>query len=233
MATDRELFLEQRIRQWLGEAQQEFDVVLVIWNQLAPGRFAMASAVTDGSIGDLETWKKLFDEWKVSRLLDVTVTVLRHSEACDPLDIRRLGAEGTHPAEIDWALRWERIAGMPQVHDALLHSRPVAAKGLQFCVTHVIEDEELRAANCRALVDYPFKVDIEIDRWMPLLLAACNGRRPGVELRELMCRQGHIPANSAPEKFAALLAAMVAHGFVVVPEFASPEPLRAAMAAAG
>jgi methylase of polypeptide subunit release factors len=230
MASDRDLPLEQRIRQWLGGAQTEFDVLLVIWSELDPAKFALATTVKEGSLEDLDTWKKLFEEWKVAKMLDVSITLVRHAEACSPLDIRRMGGERSRPPEVDWLLRWQRIAGLQQVHEALLGSRPVAAESLKFVVTHIIESNELRAESCRASVQYPFQVDVEIDRWMPLLLAACSGQRTGLELYDLMRQQEHIPADTEPAKFAALLAALVSSGFIVVPEFAPPAIVRAAAA---
>jgi SAM-dependent methyltransferase len=230
MATDRDQPLQERIRGWLGEAQAEFDLALVIWNRLDPARWATASALRDRSVDDLDQWKKLFEEWRVDRLLDVSITVVRHAEACAPLDVRRLGDERSGPAEVDWLLRWQRVASLPQVHNALLRASPRAAEGMRFTVSHVIEDGELRAADCRAAVSYPFQVDIGVDRWMPLLLTACDGRRTGAELYDLMRRQGHIPAETPPEKFAGLLAEMVSQGFVVVNQFAPPEVLKAAAA---
>lgn len=188
----------------------------------------MATAVKHGSITAPDRWKKLFEVWKVQSMLDVSVTLVRHAETCTPLDIRRTGAEGTHPPELDWILRWQRVATLPQVHQALLHSRPIVAEGLKFVVTHVIEAGELRAANCRASVHYPFHVDVEMDRWMPLLLAACNGQLTGTELYESMRQQGHVPVETQPEEFAALLAALVSSGFIVVPEFAPPAVVKAA-----
>jgi hypothetical protein len=128
---------------------------------------------------------------------------------------------------MDWLLRWQRVAGLQEVHQTLLQSRPIAAEGLQFVVTHIIEASELRAQSCRASIQYPFRVDVEIDRWMPLLLAACNGQRTGHELYELMRQQEHIPAETEPVKFAALLAALVSSGFIVVSEFAPPAVIQA------
>ncbi|MGA3127071.1 MAG: class I SAM-dependent methyltransferase [Candidatus Korobacteraceae bacterium] len=230
MASDRELALEQRIRQWLGEVQAEFDVLLVIWERMDPVKFAVASAVKDGSLEDLETWKKLLEEWKVQTMLDVSITMVRHAEACVPLDIRRSGANRSRPPEADWVLRWQRISGLPQVYEALLRSCPIAAESLKLVVTHVIEADELRAAYCRANVEYPFHVDVEIDRWMPLLLAACNGQRTGLELFEMMRQQEHIPAETEPAKFGALLSALVSSGFIIVPEFAPPAAIKTVMA---
>ena len=92
------------------------------------------------------------------------------------------------------------MAALPEVHQALLRSRPIAAEGLKFVVTHVIESGELRAAQCSASVQYPFHVDVEMDRWMPLLLAACNGRPTGMELYEIMRQQGHVPVEAQPEE---------------------------------
>ncbi len=231
LASDREQPLERRIRGWLGDAQAEFDIVLVIWNRFDPARWATASAVRNRNVEELDTWKKLFQEWRVDRFLEVSMTLVRHAEACAPLDVRRLGDERSRPAEVDWLLRWQRVASLPQVHQSLLHSTPLAAEGLRFSVSHVIEDGELRAADCRASVHYPFQVDIEVDRWLPLLLAACDGRRSGSDLLQMMRQQGHIPADTPPEKFAALLASLVSYGFVVVSEFAPPALLQAAATA--
>jgi hypothetical protein len=175
MASDRAFPLEQRIRQWLGDAQTEFDVLLVIWSELDPAKFALATALKESSLEDLETWKKLFEEWKVRNMLDVSVTLVRHADACEPLDVRRMGGDRSSPPEMDWLLRWQRVAGLQEVHQTLLQSRPIAAEGLQFVVTHIIEASELRAQSCRASIQYPFRVDVEIDRWMPLLPAMGRG----------------------------------------------------------
>jgi len=227
MASDRDLALEQRIRQWLGDAQTEFDVLLVVWGELDPAKFALATSLKEKNLEDLETWKKLFEEWKVRNMLDVSITLVRHAQACAPLDIRRMGSNRSRPSEVDWLLRWQRIAGLQEVHQTLLQSRPIAAEGLQFAVTHIIEAGELRADSCRASIQYPFNVDVEIDRWMPLLLSACNGQRTGLELYELMRQQEHIPQDTEPAKFATLLAALVSSGFIVVPEFAPPAVMQA------
>jgi methylase of polypeptide subunit release factors len=230
LGSDRQRPLEQRIREWLGDAQAEFDLLVVVWSRFDPGKFASSVVLKDGSPQDLATWKKLFEEWKVEALLDASVMLVRHAEARAPLDVRRTCSPRSRAAEADWLYRFQLVSGLPQVHEALLRSRPRAADGMKFLVTHVIEDGELRAAAARCTVEYPFNVDVKIDRWMPLLLAACDGSRSGMELYDSMRRQGHIPADTPPQKFAALLAAFVSSGFVVVEEFAPPAALKATAA---
>jgi hypothetical protein len=222
VATDREAPLEQRLRQWLGEAQTEFDLLLVIRSQGEPREFVMSAALRDGNREDVAVWQKLFREWKIQRMLDLSITVVRHAEACAPLTIRRLGGEHSRPAEADWLLRWERIASQPQTCEALLKTRPVATQNLKFLVTHVIKEGALQVTECQATVQYPFQAEASVEGWMPLLLAGCNGRATGLELYERMRQQGYLPPDTLPQRFGALLAAFVAQGFITIEEFALP-----------
>jgi hypothetical protein len=42
----------------------------------------------------------------------------------------------------------------------------------------------------------------------------------------MMRQQEHIPAETEPAKFGALLSALVSSGFIIVPEFAPPAVIR-------
>jgi hypothetical protein len=231
MATDRDHPLEQRIRGWLGDAAAEFDLLLVVRRQLAPASFAAEVALKNGVAQDFETWKKLFASWQVEKMLDVCITIERHAEQRTALTVRRsVGAEAG-AAEADWLLAWERMAAKGQIRGALLQSRPIMSPHLHVAIVHRIEQGKLQVVDCKGAVQYPYNVEAELDNWMPALLAACNGRVTGMELFEHMRQNGSIPADAPPEKFGALLAALVARGLIYVEEF-SPPALRTMAASA-
>jgi hypothetical protein len=222
MATDRDVALEYRIRQWLGDAQAEFDVLVVITRQLDPSVFAAEVALKDGNTGDFDTWKELFTSWKVERLLDVCVTIERHADARAALTLRRSAPQKAGGGEAQWLLRWERIAGRPEVHQALLQACPVVSPHLQLAMVHRVQEGSLVVAECKAAVDYPYNVDAAVEPWMASLFDACDGRSTGMALFERMRRESHIPEDTPPLKFGALLAVFISRGFVYVEDFAPP-----------
>jgi SAM-dependent methyltransferase len=222
MATDRDRPLEQRIREWLGDAADEFDLLLVVRRQLAPASFAAEVALKNGVAQEFETWKKLFASWRVEKMLDICITLERHAEQRDALTMRRsVGAEAG-AAEANWLLTWERMAAHGRVGEALLQTRPIMSPHLHLAIIHRIEQGKLQVVDCKGAVQYPYNVEAELDNWMPALLASCNGRVTGMELFEHMRQNGNIPADAPPEKFGALLAALIARGLIYVEEFAPP-----------
>ncbi len=232
VATDRKTALEDRVREWLGEAETEFDILLVVWRELAPVNFAAETALKGGGAEEFETWNQLLSEWEVERMLDVSLTIQRHAEARPAITLRRTASQQTSGAEADWLLDWERVATTPEAYQRLLASCPRTSEHLQVAMVHRMQEGELRVAHCKAATAYPFTVEVTLDPWMPLLLASCNGRITGLQLYEAMRGAGHIPADAPPEMFAALLAAFVSRGFIYVEEFAPPA-LKPAAAAAG
>ncbi len=233
VATDRSKPLEDRIREWLGESEGEFDLLMVVWRQLDPVNFAAEMALKGGGGEEFDTWKGLFGEWGVEKMVDVSLTLQRHAEARAALSLRRSGALQTSGAEADWLLDWERIATTPQVYHRLLAAYPRTSEHLQLAVVHRMQEGELRVSDCKAAVLYPFNIEATLDPWMPMLLASCNGRITGMQLYETMRAAGHIPADTPAEMFAALLAAFVSRGFIYVEEFAPPALRTAAAAASG
>ncbi|MFB3815807.1 MAG: methyltransferase [Terriglobales bacterium] len=232
MATDRDAPLEERLREWLGEAHSDFDILVVVWKQLDPVNFAAEMGLKGGGGDEFETWKKLFTEWRVERLLDVSITLRRHAEALVPLTLRRSGGSDTAAGEADWLLDWERIMASGHVYQHLLPLRPRISQHLQVAVVHRMQEGELRVADCKAAVDYPFNIEASLDPWMPTLLAACNGTLSINELCEVIRQTKNIPADTPPERFAALVAAFISRGFLYLDEFAPPRLRPAPKAAA-
>lgn len=210
LATDRDQPLEQRIRGWLGKSEAQFDIVLVIWNLLQPMEWAKEAVARDGRKKDLDTWKQLFRKWHVNRLLDVSITIARHDQEPSPIDVRRLGGEGSRADEIEWLLRWERSSSSNRTRSWLRQVKPRIAKGVRI--------HRASKGTWKVRAEYPFVVSFEVHPWIRRLLGLCNGRRSGAELYETMRRKQQIDVNVSRDEFADALAELVSYGFVVVPE---------------
>jgi SAM-dependent methyltransferase len=224
MLTDRETPVEQRLREWLGPSHSEFDVLVVVRRQLEPINFAAEVALKNGDAGEFETWKQRFAEWKVSRMLDVCITLQRHPAPGQvALTLRRTGTDESTSAEAEWLLAWERLSARPEIYGAMLRARPIMSPRMQLAVIHRPANRVLRPEACNALVKYPYTAESEVDGWMPALLAECTGEATGLELFEKMQQCGNIPPETPPEKFGAFLAASVSRGLIYVEDFPLPK----------
>jgi hypothetical protein len=232
MGTDREQPWEDRLRNWLGDAQKEFDLLVVVVSEASPAGFAAETALKEGSAEDFEVWKQRFEEWKVQRLVYGSITIQRHREECIPLTFRRSRGAFSGAEEAMWLMRWERVANSAKIADLVLDACPVASPYLQLAALHRVEERELKLATCKAAVAYPYEIDIEVPGWLPMLLVACDGRTRGMEIFERMRQEGAVPLQVLPEQFAAMLASLVSRGFAYFKEYAPPA-LRATAAGAG
>ena len=83
LATDRENeTLEQRIRTWLGEAQNDFDVFVILnGSDKRPDSILKAIAEAKGRLGDFGPRTKLYDQLKVQSVLYGIILLERHESA--------------------------------------------------------------------------------------------------------------------------------------------------------
>ena len=80
LATDRENeTLEQRVRKWLDEARDEFDLFVVLnSSDRRPDSILKAVAEAKGKLGDLGPRTKLYDQLKVQNVLYGVIVLERH-----------------------------------------------------------------------------------------------------------------------------------------------------------
>lgn len=225
MGSDRELPYERRMRDWLGESHAEFDVQLVVKNQMEPMQFGMQNVLKhDDSNADLGKWRQLFRQYHVRKLLFGTMTIRRLEESRKCFTVRRMGGERSTRAEAEWLSRVEAALATDDAAETVLQWRPRLASTPSLLVRHTVEDGEFTPSHYEVQTQYPFLTDAEMPAWSAVFLARCKGERTTAELLEDLKSDGYVQKQVAPKDFATLVASFISLGFLEVVEMPLPNP---------
>lgn len=224
LGTDREgSTFDQRLRQWLGAAEAEFDIALFVSKNLEPSRFAMDSAVRR-STGQAEVnqWKALFGKLGVKEIVTGTVVVQRRTTRRPVFTIRRSLSSQATSAAIESVLRWETACLTPGLREASFAAKPIASPRVQLLVRHAMRDGDFVPQDFSLFCDYPFFMDCKVQPWMAQLLSFCDGSRSIHDLYAECKASGWIVPETPPREFLGLIGSFVSGGFLRVEEITTP-----------
>jgi SAM-dependent methyltransferase len=199
--------LEQRMREWLGDAHTEFDIAIVVRDIVQPEEYAIGSVMTmSRRMEDYEAYMKRFKEFELERLVYCNMLIERKTEESDPLTLRRSLGKTCTSAELEWLIRSQRE--LPALR--LEGCTPVMASGLQLLVRHHFESGELRPVEYLVGTTAPFSEDVSCPPWVARLVAACDGKHTSEQIYAYLREQGPIQ----PHEFEAALKRLIAIGAV-------------------
>lgn len=214
---------EQRIREWLGEKHQEFDVALFALIILEPRQFALEETINkNGGREQFAQWEKLFAKNDVHELAIGIVIVQRHTDQRPSFTIRRTIGTATPAAALEWAMRWEAEMQREGAAQRLLQAKLMATPGIQVIVRHILRDGEISPENFTLSIELPFATDCKAQPWMALLLPRCDGKTTVADLFEIAKQNGWIVPETPAVEFSRLLATLISGGFLQTEEFRLP-----------
>lgn len=218
MVTEREdQSLEQRVRQWLGAPEQEYDLALVTRKSMDPDQFAVGQLLKGGgNAGDTLKFKALFRELKVTALTYAMIILQRRSSVRKTFTVRRQVGPRTSRVEHQWLLSWETAAMQATSNDLVLQRRLQVSSRCEMLALHRIQDADWAAAGYKLRVDHPFDMEMEMEPWIGLLLPRCNGKLTGSELFAALIKDRVLQPNTPVEEFAALLKVLISGGFLQI-----------------
>ena len=229
MGSDREdNTWERRIRSYLGEDENEFDIGVFVVRTLDPDEFAVRAVVnSENPPQDLREFKRLFSRLGMRQMVYAVLLIQRRSEIRPVFTIRRQNSATTTIAEIMSSMKWETDRLTPNVNERVLQSWVRANPGAELRVKHTLSAEEgWQPAEYMLRTSHPFSMEARTDPWAPFLLAACDGAHRAIEHYEGLRVQEVIPDTTAPEEFAEAIGVLVSGGLLelsAVP-FAGPSP---------
>jgi hypothetical protein len=216
MATDRDKPLELRIRDWLGEAQSEFDVVLVVRQLRSPVEYSAEAIIRyQGTADDIRAWREYFKELKVSQFVYSFITIQRHATRRAPFSVRRQTGPKTGPKEHAWLMDWETSLAERGL-DPVLSLTPRTVAGVRMRSEHQLTPDGWAADSLSIQTTHPFNMDLDCDPWAAHLLACADGSQTTVQLLERLKQDGAMRADTPPLEFARLVAMLISGGFLEV-----------------
>ena len=205
---------EARIRKWLGEKTNEFDVGLFVRSEMEPAVQALNDVIRGrGSVEGVQRWKEVLKVLKIVNFVFGGTFIYRHGENRAGLTVRRSAGKNSGLKEIETLMEWERIVARGQDVEVLRSARLRTASECRLNATYVLHEGNWTPEKQRLLIDEPFKMELEAPGWTLELLAACDGNRTGQELFESFKAQEVLEPNTSFEQFAEILRLLVSGGF--------------------
>jgi SAM-dependent methyltransferase len=224
MGTDRENSkLEQRIRSWLGESQDQFDLMLVAHGLLPKEVFLkhVAEQTVPTSI-PAGPDRELLDALKVTAVFYGAVVIERITGSRPPATDRVCKGRTDNGEAIDWFVRWTTAAAAPDFDHFLLGSRPHAAPQSRLTIEHTVRNRALVPSHFQLRSDYPFLLDTACPPWLAMLVNLSNGRKPLAEIIGDLRRMNVVHPEVTPSQLLPDIRMLLARGVLELEEFPLP-----------
>ncbi|PYT16341.1 MAG: SAM-dependent methyltransferase [Acidobacteria bacterium] len=222
MGTDRDQPFEQRLREWLGTEESEFDVAFVNRNTRTPREYAAEALIRNrGQVEDIKAWREMFEQLHVKTLAYGLVVIQRRNRMRPVFTVRRQTGRQSGPAEHEWLVEWETAAVAGEA-DRILAARPRASKHTHLRVENRLSDGEWVAEAYHLETEYPFSMELRAQAWTAYLLTCADGSRSAAELLEKLKSDGALHPETPPHQFARMLEVLVSGGFLEIDNFRLP-----------
>ena len=216
LGSDREQPFEQRVRQWLGDARDEFDVALVTRRHRTPEDYTTEVVLRKGgSIDDLRTWRQQLRQRGVRRFAYGFLTVQRRDHSRPVFTVRRHAGPQTGALEHASLLEWETSLATDGA-EHLLSRRVRTRANVKLRTEFHVAPQGWEPDSYALQTDYPFDTEMQAQAWTAHLLASADGSATAAELLEKLKAVGSLSAATPPPEYARFLALLVSGGFLEV-----------------
>jgi len=216
MGSDRQHPFEQRLRDWLGPAEREFDVAFVNRLTRTPREWTAESVISkNGSVSDIADWRSFFESLHVSALVYGLVMIQRRAQNRPVFTVRRQVGSQTGPPEHARLFEWE-TAVLTHGPAWLLGLHPRSAPGIRFHVEHRLAGGEWVPDSYQLEADHPFASGLAAQAWTGHLLTCADGSLTAAELLERLKSDGALHPETPASAFAEMLATLISGGFLQV-----------------
>jgi len=214
---------EQRVRAWLGEAQSEFDILVIVRQPQSPADAAMHYAVKSKAGGQAaHQMREALRNLGVQSMVYGWMIIQKREDVRPVFTTRRSIGPNSGRSEISWLLNWETAAVKPEFIEVLAESYPVPGPSFELHTIHRMKDGDLLPEQFSLHTEYPFSVDCRVQPWMSFLFPQCDGKLTVRQLLEF-CKQNNFVHPETPlAEFAKLLMVFISGGFFEVEGFKLP-----------
>jgi len=216
---------EQRLRGWLGESSDDFDVAVIERRPQEPKEAALIYAMRSrGGDKAFNVMRDNFSALGIESLSYGWIIIQRKMETRKVFTVRRSAGPRIGREEIAWLLKWETFAARPSAFEDLQDMIPVARPSLQLRAIHRMKEGDLVPDQLDLHIGDPFAMNCRVDPWVVYLIPLCNGQSTVRQLCETCKADGLILPDSPPGEFASFISLLISGGFLEVADYRPPKP---------
>ena len=213
MGSDREgETFERRIRKWLGEHGEQFDILMGCDFAQPPSEFLPTSKTPEE-----RTYRQgLYEQTKTTAVVYGSVVMRRKKRPGPAVTMRMfLGAKATGK-DLDFLLDWKAAAAAPDIAAKLWNLRPRLGADGEMRTIHRVRDGQLIGEEFELHTNGAFASKGKVPDWVAQVVAECDGSLTWAERFERLHEEGRIPAGVGREEFGRVLTMLVCTGFLEV-----------------
>jgi len=209
---------EARLRSMLGEAEGEFDVLLVTERLFQPTDYYFRLALSGrAELGEVVRRHEVFQRLEVERLVYGSVLIQRRAEARPAFTARRQAGSATGIAEAEWLLGWEAAATAADPTVLLADARPEVSPGCRMRLGRVFEGGAWAPDDCVLTTGSPFALEARCPPWAAAVVEGCDGRTTVRGLHGRLRESGAVPDTLGEAEFAKFVRSLISGGFLRLP----------------
>jgi SAM-dependent methyltransferase len=218
MGADRENeSFEARIRKWLGERHEEFDLVLISDSLKTPADYiAFVVAQNIAPPEEAQFLRELWIDNHTEYVFRGPVLIRRHAGGRAAVTARTQAGKEMKRQHLEWLLDFESSLREPEGLARLLETRPKIALGCEMIVHHREDGGRFIPEVFKFENKSPFNAGCQVQGWLAQTVAGCEGTRTWREYFDQLQARGEIPPDAAPEQFARMLGALVSSGILAL-----------------
>jgi hypothetical protein len=211
--------VEERVKDWLGSAADEFDVVFATEKVLSVDEVVQKLRKNVGSMDTpaAESIRERLMAAATRRFVYGALVIERCAGASSPKPGRISMRSGADAAGLERVLAIRRFRRQPGFESRLADTRPALAKELELRARHGVREGELVPLEFVFAADTVLPSALRVDGFVVPLIARLNGQHTPREVFDYAAANGELPEGFSFEAYLRLLAAMWEEGLVEVP----------------
>jgi hypothetical protein len=202
---------EQRLRKWLGAAENQFDIAIAVDSVQTPQE-SIATSIAHGNttIDELTFFRDLWKGTDTETLVHASVLIRRHDGSRQALTVSCQTGDGFEGRHLQWLLEWQVATHGPGGLDTILATRPRLSPFCRLHANYSVHEGQLVPDEFVLESVGPLKGRCKCPQWLVAMASECDGSRTVSELFDRLQAGGQLPPEAGLPEFAGMLAALVA-----------------------
>lgn len=204
---------ELRVREWLGEQRDEFDVVVAVTSAEHPSEYYFKSAINgERSFEDAEQRHTTLKALQVERLVYCSFVIERHATPRPPATARVVRSPKTTGRELEQYADWMARREAADRDARMLAAFPRIDRAATARETRRLVDEKWKASHLDFDVTWPFITSLQCPDDVAQLLARCDGTRTLKQVITSLRQKGLIKSATSDQTVLQIVATCLAAG---------------------